>query len=225
MLTAEDWTALGVSLRVAGLGAGLALAAAIPCALILARGRFPGRTLLDGLVNAPLVIPPVASGFLLLTILGPRTPLGAGFESVFGVRLAFSWVGAGLASAIGAFPFAVRALKLGFERTPESLDQVAAELGAGAWDRFWSLTWPLAAPGALAAALMAFAVALGEFGAVITFAANIPGETQTLPLAIYTAIQSPGGDARALRLCALSIGVAVLAAVFAQAVRAASMRR
>jgi molybdate transport system permease protein len=195
------------------------------CALMLARCQFPGKTLVDGLIHLPLVLPPVALGYLLLVSLGTRAPLGAWLLDNFGIRFVFSWTGAALASAILTFPFQVRAIRLSLEAQDPGLAQAAETLGAGPLDRLFSLHLPLAIPGILAGAVTAFAACLGEFGAIITFVSNIPGETRTIPLAIYTAIQTPGGEAAAARLAALSIALAlaglVLADVLARRARAA----
>jgi molybdate transport system permease protein len=195
------------------------------CALLLARCEFRGKALIDGLIHLPLVLPPVALGYLLLVSLGTRAPLGAWLLETFGIRFVFSWTGAALASAILTFPFQVRAIRLSLEAQDRGLAQAAETLGAGPFDRVFSLHLPLAVPGILAGAVTAFAACLGEFGAIITFVSNIPGETRTIPLAIYTAIQTPGGEAAAARLAALSIALAlaglVLADVLARRARAA----
>ena len=208
--------ALLLSLRIAAVAVLGALPFAFAAALLLARGPFPGRTLLDGIVHLPLVLPPVALGFLLLALLGTRAGLGAFLAEHFGIRLVFHWSGAALASAILTFPFQVRAIRLVLELRDNGLDAAAASLGAGPLDRLFSITLPLAAPGMIAGAVTAFAASLGEFGAIITFVSNIPGETQTLPLAIYSALQQPGGEAAAARLASLSIGLALAFMVAAQ---------
>ena len=215
--------ALLLSLRIAAVAVLAALPFAFATALLLARGRFPGRVLLDGIVHLPLVLPPVALGFLLLALLGSRSGLGA-FLADHGIRLVFRWTGAALASAILTFPFQVRAIRLVLEARDHGLDAAAASLGAGSWDRLFSITLPLAAPGMIAGAVTAFAASLGEFGAIITFVSNIPGETRTLPLAIYSALQQPGGEAEAARLASLSIGLALLFMVAAQWLQRRSVR-
>jgi molybdate transport system permease protein len=193
-------------------------------AWLLARGRFPGKTLLDGLAHLPLVLPPVVVGYLLLIGFGTRGLIGHFLYENFGVRLAFTSWGASLATAVMSFPLMVRAIRLALETVDRGLEDAAQTLGAGAFDRFASITFPLIMPGVLAGAVVAFAASLGEFGAVITFASNIPGETQTLPLAIYQAIQTPDGDAMAARLAVLSIILAfsglLLSEVFARRIRA-----
>ena len=215
ILTAPEWEALGLSLRVALTAVVVDLPFAFAAAMLLARCRFPGKTLVDGLIHLPLVLPPVALGYLLLISFGTRAPLGAFLLANFGIRFVFSWTGAALAAAILTFPFQVRAIRLALESEAPGLAQAAETLGASRWDRLLSLHLPLAAPGILAGAVTAFAACLGEFGAIITFVSNIPGETRTLPLAIYTAIQTPGGEAAAARLAALSIGLALAGLVFA----------
>jgi molybdate transport system permease protein len=216
--------ALLLSLRIAAVAVAGALPFAFAAALLLARGPFPGRTLLDGIVHLPLVLPPVALGFLLLALLGTRAGLGAFLAENFGIRLVFHWSGAALASAILTFPFQVRAIRLVLELRDHGLDAAAASLGAGPLDRFFSITLPLAAPGMIAGAVTAFAASLGEFGAIITFVSNIPGETQTLPLAIYSALQQPGGEAAAMRLASLSIVLALLFMVAAQWLQRRSLK-
>lgn len=214
-LTAAELQALDLSLRVALVAVLADLPFAFAAALLLARYRFYGKPLLDGLIHLPLVLPPVALGYLLLISFGTRAPLGAFLLGHFGIRFVFSWTGAALASAILTFPFQVRAIRLSLEAQNAGLAQAAESLGAGPFDRLISLHIPLAVPGILAGLITAFAACLGEFGAIITFVSNIPGETRTLPLAIYTAIQTPGGEAAAARLAALSIGLALAGLVLA----------
>jgi molybdate transport system permease protein len=222
-LTDAEIEALALSFRVASVAVLCTLPFAIAVALLLARRDFRGKALVDGIVHLPLVLPPVAIGYLLLVSLGTRAPLGAWLLQNFGIRFVFSWTGAALASAILTFPFQVRAIRLALESEDPGLAQAAATLGAKPLDRLFNLHLPLALPGILAGAITAFAASLGEFGAIITFVSNIPGETRTIPLAIYTAIQSPGGEAAAARLAALSIALAlaglVLAEVLARRVR------
>ena len=211
MLTPAEVQALVTSLLVAGRATVFALPLAILVAWLLSRPRTPGRFLLNALAHAPLVLPPVVVGYVLLLVFGVRGPVGAVLFNTLHLRLAFTGWGAALAAGVMAFPLMVRALRLSFEAVDPGLEVAARSLGARGWDRFFSIALPLAAPGVAAAAIVGFAACLGEFGAVITFAANIPGETQTLPLAIYAALQSPGGDALALRLSLLSIAIAVIA--------------
>ncbi len=207
-LTPAEIEALLLSLRISGVAVACALPFAIIVATALALGRFPGRFILDAIVHLPLILPPVVMGYLLLIGFGTRAPLGAWIYETFDIRFVFSWTGAALASAIVSFPFQVRAIRLSLENVNHGLYQAAETLGAGPIDRFFSLTLPLAIPGIIAGAITAFAASLGEFGAIITFVSNVPGETRTLPLAIYTAIQTPGGELAAARLAALSIGLA-----------------
>lgn len=216
-LSPAEIEALLLSLKIAGTAVAGALPFAVLAALALARGRFPGRLLLDGLVHLPLVLPPVVMGYLLLVTFGTKAPVGAWLLDTFGIRLVFSWTGAALAAAIVSFPFQVRAIRLAIEAIDPGLDAAAETLGAGPLDRFISITLPLALPGIIAGAITAFAAGLGEFGAIITFVSNIPGETRTLPLAIYTAIQTPGGEAAAARLAALSIALALAGLVLSEA--------
>lgn len=216
MLEAHEWLALRTSLAVASLAVGIGLPLAIAAAWLLARRRFPGKVAFDALVHAPLVLPPVVVGYALLLAFGVRGPIGAWLEAVFGVRLVFTTGGAALAAGIMAFPMMVRAVRLSFEAIDPGLEVAARSLGAGPLDRLCSITLPLALPGILTAAIVGFAAALGEFGAVITFAANVPGETQTLPLAIYSALQVPGGEATALKLALVSLAVACVALALAE---------
>jgi len=210
LLTPPESEALLLSLRISSVAVFAALPFAFAAALLLARTQFFGKTLIDGLIHVPLVLPPVAIGFLLLTIFGTRAGLGAWLFQHFGIRFVFSWTGAALASAIITFPFQVRAIRLALEGVDKGLSEAAETLGAAWWDRLVNITVPLAFPGILAGAITAFAASLGEFGAIITFVANIPGETRTLPLAIYSALQAPGGEAEAARLSILSILLALL---------------
>ncbi len=209
MLAPEEWQAVRLSLEVATRSVLVSLLPAIAVAWLLARGRFPGRMLLDALVHLPLVVPPVVVGWGLLMLFGVRGPIGAPLDAIFGIRLVFSTEGAALATAVMSFPLIVRAVRLGLESVDPGLEAAARTLGAGPLDRFLTVTLPLMSPGILAGAVTAFASGLGEFGAVITFASNIPGETQTLPLAIYAATQVPGGEATAARLAAISFALAV----------------
>lgn len=216
MLTDAEREALFLSMRISGVAVACALPVAVATGYVLARVRFPGKTLVDGLVHLPLVLPPVVMGYLLLVALGTRAPIGAWLLETFGIRLVFSWTGAALAAGVVTFPFMVRAIRLSLEATDFGYEAAARTLGAGRWDAFVSVTLPLMLPGILAGAITAFAASLGEFGAIITFVSNIPGETRTLPLAIYTAIQTPGGEAAAARLVALSILLALAGLVLSE---------
>ncbi|WP_200845116.1 molybdate ABC transporter permease subunit [Roseomonas sp. 18066] len=208
-LTAEEWQAVRLSLAVALRSVIFGLPPAVLAAWLLARGRFPGRSLLDALVHLPLVMPPVVVGWLLLVTFGVRGPVGSLLNEWFGLRLVFTTGGAALATAVMSFPLIVRAVRLSLEAVDQGLEDAARTLGAGPFDRFFTITLPLISPGILSGAITAFAAGLGEFGAVITFASNIPGQTQTLPLAIYAATQTPGGEATAAKLAFVSFVLAV----------------
>jgi molybdate transport system permease protein len=217
MLAPAELEALLTSLAVAARALTFALPLAVAAAWLLARPATPGRFLLNAMVHAPMVLPPVVVGYGLLLLFGVKGPLGALLLHAFNLRLAFTGAGAALAAGVMAFPLMVRALRLSFEAIDPGLDAAARSLGAGPLDRFLSISLPLAAPGLGAAVIIGFAACLGEFGAVITFAANIPGQTQTLPLAIYSALQSPDGDSAALRLSLLSFGIALAALAVSEA--------
>jgi molybdate transport system permease protein len=210
VLTPDEWQAVWLTLDVSGRATLFGLPAAVALAFLLARCRFPGRPLLDAIVHLPLVLPPVVVGWLLLLLFGLHGPVGALLYSWFGVRLVFTKAGAILACAVMILPLMLRTIRLSLEAVDPGLEQAARTLGAGAWDRFFTVTLPLAAPGVLVGAIIGFAASLGEFGAVITFAANIPGQTQTLPLAIYTALQVPGGEVAAARMSLISVALAVI---------------
>lgn len=217
-LGVEEWQAVRLSLEVATRSVAVSLVPAVAVAWLLARGRFPGRMLLDALVHLPLVVPPVVVGWALLMLFGVRGPIGAPLNEWFGIRLVFTTEGAALATAVMSFPLIVRAVRLGLENVDPGLEAAARTLGAGPLDRFVTVTLPLMAPGILAGAVTAFAAGLGEFGAVITFASNIPGETQTLPLAIYAATQTPGGEGVAARLAFVSFALAVAGLLLAEVI-------
>jgi molybdate transport system permease protein len=217
MLTSGEWQAVGASLVVGARAVAVALPIALAIAWLLARKRFAGRALVDAAVHAPLVLPPVVVGYALLLVFGIQGPVGHWLDATFGTRLVFTSAGASLAAGVMAFPMMVRAIRLALEGIDPGLELAARSLGARAIDRFLTITLPLALPGIVAAAIVGFAACLGEFGAVITFAANIPGETQTLPLAIYSALQTPGGEQTALKLALVSLAVAVTALIAAEA--------
>ena len=223
LLTPAEIDALRLSLEVAARSVLWSLPLAVLVAWVLTRARFPGRTVFDAFVHLPLVLPPVAVGYVLLLVFGMNGPLGRWLYATFGVQLAFTTSGAALATAVMTFPLMVRAIRISLEGVDIGLEAAARTLGARALDRFVTITLPLMLPGILAGGVTAFSAALGEFGAVITFVSNIPGETRTLPLALYTAIQSPNGDAMALRLALLSfvlgLGGLMLSEVLARAVR------
>jgi molybdate transport system permease protein len=222
-LSAEESQALALSLSVAMRSVLLSLPFALLLSFILTRKRFVGRTILDAFVHLPLVLPPVVVGYLLLIVFGARGPLGGWLERTFGIELIFTRNGAALATAVMSFPLMVRAMRISLETVDRGLEDAARTLGSGALDRFATITLPLMLPGVLAGAITAFSAALGEFGAVITFVSNIPGETRTLPLALYSALQTPGGDAEAARLavisCTLGLAGLLLSEWFARRVR------
>ncbi|MBM3536683.1 MAG: molybdate ABC transporter permease subunit [Alphaproteobacteria bacterium] len=210
-LSPEEWTAVRLSLRVAFWATLVSLPFGIAVAYVLARGRFWGHALLNGIVHLPLILPPVVTGYVLLLLFGRRTPVGAFLEETFGIVFAFRWTGAALAGGIMGFPLLVRAIRLSLEAVDRRLEDAAGTLGASPAWVFLTVTLPLILPGIVAGMILCFAKAMGEFGATITFVSNIPGETQTLPSAIYTFTQVPGGDAGALRLTAISVVVSMAA--------------
>lgn len=209
MLGAAEWAALGLSLKVSVVATLAALPLALWVAWLLARRDFFGKALVSALVHLPLVLPPVVTGYGLLILFGRNGPLGRFLEATLGVQFAFRWTGAALAAAIMGFPLMVRAMRLAIEAVDPKLEEAAATLGAGRVMVFVMVTLPLIVPGILAGAVLGFAKAMGEFGATITFVANIPGQTQTLPSAIYAFLQVPGGEPVALRLVGLSLVVAL----------------
>jgi molybdate transport system permease protein len=215
-MTDAELDAVRLSLSIALRSVLVSLPFAILVSWALTRRRLRGRVLLDALVHLPLVLPPVVVGYLLLLLFGVRGPIGAWLDEQFDVQLVFTSAGAALATAVMSFPLMVRAIRISLEGLDPGLDDAARTLGAGAWDRFFTITLPLIAPGVLAGAVTAFAAGLGEFGAVITFVSNIPGETRTLPLALYTALQTPGGDALAARLAAISFTLGLLSLLAAE---------
>jgi molybdate transport system permease protein len=212
-LTPEEWTAVQLSLRIALVATLVALPFGIAVAWVLARKEFWGKSLLDGIVHLPLVLPPVVTGYLLLISFGRKGPIGAFLEDTFGLVFSFRWTGAALACGVMAFPLLVRAIRLSFEAIDRKLEDAASTLGASRFWVFLTVTLPLALPGVIAGMVLSFAKALGEFGATITFVSNIPGETQTLSAAIYTFTQVPGGDAAAFRLVVVAIVIALAALV------------
>jgi molybdate transport system permease protein len=216
-LSPEETTALLLSLRVSLVATLVSLPIGIAVALLLARGRFYGHAVLNGLVHLPLILPPVVTGYLLLLTFGRQGWVGATLWDWFGFTFAFRWTGAALAAAVMAFPLMVRAIRLAIEAVDPKLEEAAGTLGASRPKVFLTVTLPLILPGIIAGAVLAFAKAMGEFGATITFVANIPGETQTLPTAIYSFLQVPDGDAAALRLVAISVAVAMVALILSEA--------
>ena len=211
----EEQQIIGLSLKVAATATLFSLPPGVALAYLLSRGDFPGKGLLSGLTHLPLILPPVVTGYGLLLLFGRSGPLGAWLEPL-GIVFAFDWTGAALAAAIMGFPLLVRAVQLSFDLVDPRIERAAETLGASPFIRFLTVTLPLALPGLAAGTVLAFAKALGEFGATITFVANIPGETRTLPLAIYSLIQAPGGEAAALRLVLISIGVSITALLISE---------
>ncbi|MFT2213351.1 molybdate ABC transporter permease subunit [Rhizobium giardinii] len=216
VLSDAEWMAILLSLRVSSVAMLASLPFAIGIALILARGRFWGKALLNGIVHLPLVLPPVVTGFLLLILFGKRGPIGAFLAEYTGIVFSFRWTGAALACAIMAFPLIVRSIRLSIEAVDRRLEQAAGTLGAGPVWVFLTVTLPLVLPGIIAGMILAFAKAMGEFGATITFVSNIPGETQTLSSAIYTFTQVPGGDAGAFRLTIISVVISMAALMISE---------
>jgi len=206
-LSPEEWTAVRLSLRVAFWAMAASLPVGILVAMALARGRFRGKSVLNGLVLLPLILPPVVTGYILLLLFGRRGPIGSFLAETFGIVFAFRWTGAALACAVMGFPLMVRAIRLSIEAVDRKLEDAAGTLGAGPAWVFLTVTLPLILPGIIAGMILSFAKAMGEFGATITFVSNIPGETQTLPTAIYTYTQVPGGEAGALRLTLISVAI------------------
>jgi molybdate transport system permease protein len=212
-LTPDEWTAVALSLRIAFVATLLALPFGLAVAWLLARKDFWGKTLLDGIVHLPLVLPPVVTGYLLLISFGRRGPIGAFLADTFGIVFSFRWTGAALACGIMGFPLLVRPMRISLEAIDRRLEDAAFTLGAGRVWTFLTVTLPLALPGIIAGMVLCFAKALGEFGATITFVSNIPGETQTISAAIYSYLQVPGGDAAASRLVIVAIAIALVALV------------
>lgn len=224
-LSPTEWQALALSLRVAVWATVLSLPLGIAVAWLLARREFPGKQIVNGLVHLPLILPPVVTGYLLLLTFGRKGFVGQFLDQWFGIVLAFRWTGAVLAAAVMAFPLMVRAIRLAFEAVDPKLEQAAQTLGASPAWVFVTVTLPLILPGVLTGAVLAFAKAMGEFGATITFVSNIPGQTQTLPSAIYAFLQVPGGDGGALRLVLVAIAVAMLALILSEVLGKAVARR
>ncbi|WP_416884430.1 molybdate ABC transporter permease subunit [Marivita sp.] len=212
----EEWQAVALSLKVSFWATLLSLPFGLLCALALARGRFIGRDVLNWLVHLPLVLPPVVTGYLLLLGFGRQGPIGSVLDSVFGITLAFQWTGAALAASIMAFPLMVRAMRLAIEAVDPKLEEAAATLGASRLKVFSTVTLPLILPGIIAGAVLAFAKAMGEFGATITFVSNIPSETRTVPSAIYAFLQVPGGETSAIRLVVVAVAIAIGALILSE---------
>ncbi len=216
MSDAAFWTIVALSLRVGGVAIVATIPIAFALAWLLARGRFRGKVLLDGVIHLPLVLPPVVTGWLLLLLFAPSGPVGAVTQALFGGTVLFRWTGAAIAAGVMALPLMVRAMRLSIEAIDPRLEGAARTLGAGRWHAFRTVSLPLALPGIFAALVLGFARSIGEFGATITFVSNIPGETQTLPLAIYSALQVPGGEAMVTRLALLSVVLSLAALVLSE---------
>ena len=216
MLTPEEWGIVALSLQVGGVAVAVTLPLAFALAYLLARVRFPGKVLVDAVIHLPLVVPPVVTGWLLLLLFGRNGPVGSWLEAQFGITLVFRWTGAALAAAVMALPLMVRAMRLSIEAVDRRLVDAARTLGASRWRAFLTITLPLSAPGIAAGAVLGFARSLGEFGATITFASNIAGQTRTLPLAIYSGLQVPGGEALVTRLSLISIALSLAALVVSE---------
>jgi molybdate transport system permease protein len=215
-LTPLESEALWLSLKVSAWSVAGSLPLGVAMAWALGRGRFPGKALLDGLIHLPLVLPPVVTGYLLLVLLGRKGPLGAWLHDTLGITLAFNWKGAAVAAAVMSFPLMVRAVRLSVESLDKGLEQAARTLGAGPLRVFFTVSLPLILPGLLTGAVLAFARSLGEFGATITFVSNIPGQTRTLPIALYSLVQTPGGEDGALRLCVIAVLVSLAALLISE---------
>ena len=215
MLSPDEWQIVRLSLLVGGVATAASLPVAFGLAWVLARWRFPGKLLLDAAVTLPLVVPPVVTGWLLLLAFAPAGPAGR-LLGALGISVLFRWTGAAIAAAVMALPLSVRAIRLSIETVDRRLEGAARTLGAGRWRVFATIVLPLSLPGVLAGAVLGFARALGEFGATITFVSNVPGETETLPLAIYAALQQPDGEASVWRLAAISVALSFAALVVAE---------
>ena len=223
-LSQDEWTAIWLSLRIATVATLASLPLGVFTAYALARWRFPGKTFVNGIVHLPLVLPPVVTGFVLLILLGRKGVFGPFLQSI-GIVLSFRWTGAAVACAVMGFPLMVRAIRLSFEAIDRRLELASGSLGASGLWTFLLISLPLAAPGIIVGAILAFAKALGEFGATITFVSNIPGETQTISAAIYSLTQVPGGDAGALRLTVIAIAIAMVALVASEVIQRVAEKR
>jgi len=225
MMTPAEWEATRLTLLVASTAVIVSLPLAIAVGWILAKGRFPGKFVLETVVNLPLVMPPVVTGYLLLLLFGRRGPLGPLFEKFLGIRFVFDWKGAALASAVVGFPLLVRPIRQAFAAVDSRLLHAAQSLGAKPWDAFFSVAAPLATPGMLSGSVLAFARSMGEFGATIMIAGNIPGLTRTIPLYVYTQLDAPGGFANAYRLVIISIAISAAALLVGELLERAGRKR
>lgn len=225
MLSDYEWEALLLSLKVSGVAVFFSLPVGILVAWILARCKFPGKSLVDSIIHLPLVLPPVVIGYLLLIAMGRKGIIGSVLYEWFGISFSFSWRGAALASAVIAFPLMVRAIRLALEAIDLRLEQAARTLGSSPLRVFFTITLPLSLPGILTGTVLAFARSLGEFGATITFVSNIPGETRTIPLAMFTLIETPGAEAAAARLCVIAIVLSLVALLISEWLSRRSMKR
>ena len=225
ILTEPEWQAVLLSLKVSSIAVLISLPFGILCAWVLVRCTFPGKSLFDSLIHLPLVLPPVVVGYLLLVAMGRRGIIGSWLYDWFGITFAFSWRGAVLAAGVMSFPLMVRAIRLALEAVDLKLEQAARTLGVGRWRVFLTITLPLTLPGIIAGTVLAFARSLGEFGATITFVSNIPGETRTITSAMYTLIQTPGGESAAARLCLISIVLAGMSLMVAEWLARISRKR
>lgn len=225
LLTEYEWSVILLSLKIGSIAVIASLPLGIWFAWLLARKEFRGKTVLDSLINLPLVLPPVVIGYLLLITMGRNGYLGKWFDQILGISFSFNWKGAALASAVVSFPLLVRAIRISFESIDQNLEFAARSLGASRLKMFFTVTLPLAMPGIIAGVVLAFARSLGEFGATITFVSNIPGETRTLPLAMYTLIQVPNQEAATMRLCVIAIAISFIALFFSEVLQRAHKKR
>ncbi len=216
VLSAEDWQVVGLSLKVSAVAMAATLPIAFALAYLLARKDFFGKSVVDALVHLPLVLPPVVTGWVLLLAFGQTGPIGGWLQSAFGVSVLFRWTGAAIAAGVMALPLMVRAIRLSIEGVDRRLEGAARTLGAGAWRTFATITLPLSLPGVLAGLVLGFARSIGEFGATITFVSNIPGETETLPIAIYSALQVPGGEGAVVRLAGIAVALSFAALILSE---------
>lgn len=224
-LTEYEWSIILLSLKIGAVAVIASLPLGLLFAWVLARKEFKGKTILDSIINLPLVLPPVVIGYLLLLSMGKNGYIGKWIDQIFGISFSFNWKGAALASAVVSFPLLVRAIRISFESIDQNLEFAARSLGASRMRMFFTVTIPLAMPGIIAGVVLAFARSLGEFGATITFVSNIPGETRTLPLAMYTLIQVPNQEAATMRLCIIAIAISFIALFLSEVLQRAHKKR